>query len=86
MALKDLFVRRPSQDPERPEDAARRAARIPTPDLPSWAEQCIFEIGKNLQHYGRTNEDLALDNAEYAAQGLLAIIAEMKRRHVDWNV
>lgn len=83
MGLLDKIVKRPpAPKSELAEEAAKRASRIPTLDLPAWAEQCGFEVGRNLLIWGRESDRDALDLAQEAAEGQLALINEMKRRAV----
>lgn len=81
MALLDRLVKRPAQPKSvRAEEAAKRAARIPSVDLSAWAEQCGFEVGRWLMVWGRDSDRDALDMALEAAEGQVAVITEMKRR------
>jgi hypothetical protein len=80
MALLDHLVKR-SPRPSKREPAERRAAKIPTADLPSWAETCISETGRFLTKFEREGDLAALDEALYAAEGAVAVLNEVKRRY-----
>lgn len=58
----------------------KRISGLSTPDLVTWSENALFTIGKELTGWLRSNDDLLLDDAEMAAEALLEITRELKRR------
>lgn len=62
------------------EQRHRRLSRIATSDLPSWAEQCTFEIGRCLRLLATEPTPTLYEDALLASETLTAIIQEMQRR------
>jgi hypothetical protein len=58
----------------------KRVAGIGTNDLVMWAENALFVIGKELTHHQRDKNIEALYEMELAAEALLAITQELKKR------
>ena len=58
----------------------KRISGLSTPDLVAWSENALFTIGKELTGWLRSNDGLLLDDAEMAAEALLEITKELKRR------
>lgn len=63
-----------------PEKIQKRVANISTPDLVTWVEASLFEIGRTITHHQRDRNVDALDEMELASQALLAIVQELKKR------
>lgn len=65
-----------------PTKLQKRVATIGTTDLIIWAENALAQIGRNLAGRGTVNEE-RLYEAEIAADALVAVIAELKKRVHD---
>lgn len=65
-----------------PEKVARRVSRIPTPELTSWAEQSLNEIGRLVFAYQKTSEFGYLEEALTGAEALHAVVNELYVRSV----
>lgn len=64
------------------EQRKRRLSRVSTADLPSWAEQATFEIGRCLVRMREEVDPVIFDDAILASETLTAILYEMKSRAV----
>jgi hypothetical protein len=64
------------------EKVAKRISKIAMADLPSWAEQAIYETNRSLMAYDKDRNAAHLDDALLGAEALHAIVDEMKRRSV----
>jgi hypothetical protein len=58
----------------------RRVARVSTADLPSWTEQSLNSLGREMTQWRRTGADTHLREAEEAAEAVLALIRELRTR------
>lgn len=63
------------------EQRQRRLSKVATSDLPSWAEQCTFEIGRCLVRLAEDPDPVLFEDALLASETLTSIIAEMQKRH-----
>lgn len=59
---------------------ARRVARIPSRDLTVWADQSIYELGRLLGIYERTQTKEALKELLLGAEALHAVVDELSKR------
>lgn len=59
----------------------RRVEKIATPDLMLWSEQSIYELGRQMSAWQRTREPVYLQEAELAAEALLAVVREIRARN-----
>jgi hypothetical protein len=60
--------------------AAKRAAMLPTHDLVPWAETCLYEVGRNLTEFQRSQDPTALAEANQAVAVLGAVMGEINAR------
>jgi len=59
----------------------KRVAKLPTPDLVSWAEQALYGIGRSLSSWQRAPEQHEwLEEARMGAEALNAVMAEISSR------
>lgn len=65
-----------------PTKLQKRVAKIGTTDLIIWAENALAEIGRNLAGRGTLTEERIYE-AEIAAEALVAVIAELKKRELN---
>jgi hypothetical protein len=65
-----------------PEKIAKRVARISTGELPTWADQTLYEMGRLLGIYERTRTPEAAQELATSAEALHAIIEEINKRTV----
>lgn len=63
-----------------PEKVAKRIEKIPTADLPMWAEQALFELGRCLSAYEKTRDTAHLEDALTGVEAAHAVVNEMHRR------
>lgn len=63
-----------------PEKIARRVARISTYDLTTWADQSLYELGRLLTIYERTQTKEALKELVLGAEAFHAVIEELNKR------
>lgn len=76
MGLLDRFVER-SRDPSVSE---RRLRNIPTDDLALWLDNTVSQAGRAVRDYLTTGDLTHLDEAQFSAEALNAMIAELRRR------
>jgi hypothetical protein len=62
------------------EKIARRVSKIPTFDLLNWADQSLYELGRLLGIYQRTNTKEALKELVIGAEAFHAVIEEINKR------
>lgn len=72
--------RRKKWDKPFPEKIARRVARISTYDLTTWADQSLYELGRLLSIYERTQTKEALKELMLGAEAFHAVIEELNKR------
>ncbi len=58
----------------------KRVAGLPTNELASWASQTLFEIGRNVDRFARTQEGPYILQAKKDVEALAAVVDEMARR------
>jgi hypothetical protein len=58
----------------------KRIANLSTPELISWVESSLFVIGKEITHHQKTRNIESLYEMELAAEALLIIAQELKKR------
>jgi hypothetical protein len=58
----------------------KRVASISTPELVTWVETHLYIIGKETTAWLKTKEAFLLEDAESAAEVLVAIMKELKKR------
>ena len=66
-----------------PVQVARRAERMATHDLFSWADGCINAVGRSLSESQRAAPDEAkawIDNAHLEAVAAVALLEELRNR------
>jgi hypothetical protein len=63
-----------------PERIAKRVARIPTPDLTTWADQTLYEISRLLGIYERSRTPEAVKELVTSTEALHAVIEELNKR------
>lgn len=56
---------------------------LPAPDLCSWAETTLYDIGRALLDYQTDAEDVSLFEARLAADTLDSIISELMAREAQ---
>lgn len=71
---------KPVWDKPFPEKVAKRIDKIPTADLPMWAEQALFELGRCLSAYEKTRDSAHLADALTGVEAAHAVVNEMYRR------
>ena len=71
---------KPNWDKPFPEKILKRIEKIPTADLPMWAEQALFELGRCLSSYDKTRDAGHLGDALTGVEAAHAIVNEMHRR------
>lgn len=62
------------------ERARKRASRIATPDLVSWADQALFGLGHSVDTFRRSGDVASLTEALDGAVALRAVLEELVRR------
>lgn len=72
--------RRKKWDKPFPEKIARRVARISTYDLTTWADQSLYELGRLLSIYERTQTKEALKELMLGAEAFHAVVDELNKR------
>lgn len=75
-----MLRKRPAPEDRALQRARGRAARIPTPELLSWADQAIFGIGRHMDRYRRSGISEDLQEAVSGAAALYAVLSEVERR------
>lgn len=60
--------------------AAKRIASLPTTELATWVEQCLYRIGKDLVDYGHEGEKAYVLDALREAELTVEILSEFRRR------
>jgi hypothetical protein len=58
----------------------KRVASISTPELVTWVETHLYIIGKETTAWLKTKEAFFLEDAESAAEVLVVIMKELKKR------
>ena len=71
---------KPNWDKPFPEKILKRIEKIPTADLPMWAEQALFELGRCLSSYEKARDAAHLTDALAGVEAAHAIVNEMHRR------
>lgn len=80
MSLRSLFIKEPIPRPGKPRTLGR-IDRIPTHDLPMWADNCIYAIGRNLSDYAKDPSRLEmLDEAVEGSRALAQVLEAMRSR------
>ena len=71
-----------SKDWDKPfsEKVARRVAKIPTGELPLWADQSLYDLGRLISAYERSKEKAYLDELMLGAEAFHAVIHELNKR------
>jgi hypothetical protein len=64
------------------EKVAKRISKIAMADLPSWAEQAIYETNRSLMAYEKDKNKVHLEDALLGAEVIHAIVYEMNKRSV----
>lgn len=59
---------------------AARVAKIPTSDLPVWADQAINDAGRSLTAWRRRGERADLEEAILGAEALAEILRAIRER------
>lgn len=62
------------------EKASSRAQKSASPDLATWAEVSVSQMGHCLTEWRRTGDPAVLQEAEAAAVALYAVTRELSRR------
>jgi hypothetical protein len=62
------------------EKVANRIDKIPTADLPLWADQVLTELGRALSQYEKQKEKHILDELMMGAESFHAIVDALHRR------
>jgi len=76
-----LFVRADNGDPKDWRALERRIRSMRTDDLPSWAEQSLYAIGRNLIEYRKDpSRPEFLDEAVDGSRVVVRLIEEYRRR------
>jgi len=66
--------------PQQPTKLQKRIASISTPELITWVETHLYIIGKETTAWLKTKEAFLLVDAASAAETLVAIMDELKKR------
>lgn len=75
-----MISRKKQDGPQLPTKLMKRVEKISTPELITWSENSLFQIGKYLTHYLAENNSDMLEEAHMGAEALLAITHELKKR------
>ncbi len=62
------------------EKIAKRVSRISTYDLTNWADQSLYELGRLLSIYERTQTKEAMQELVVGAEAFHAVIEELNKR------
>lgn len=60
----------------------RRIQRIPSAELGGWADQTLFSLNRMMASWAHNRDPLLLDEASDAANVLVALLDEMRKRNV----
>ena len=76
-----MFLQR-NKDWNKPfsEKVAKRIDKIPTADLPMWADQVLTELGRALSQYEKQKEAHLLEELVMGAESFHAIVDAIHRR------
>jgi hypothetical protein len=62
------------------ETVSRRAARLPSEDLVSWAETTVTAVGRSFGDWQREGKQEGLDEARLSVAALAVVLDELNRR------
>lgn len=82
MTLRSLFIKHvQTDDPKTWAVLERRVQGLPSHELPGWANQCLYAIGRNLSEYAKDPSRLDyMDEAVEGSRALLRLLEELQRR------
>ena len=66
-----------------PTKMEKRIGTLSNHDLIAWTENALYIIGKEITHYQRDRNPIALEEMELGAEALLGIVKELKKRAVN---
>lgn len=58
----------------------KRVAKIPSQDLAAWVTTSLFEIGRNVERWSRTQDRPYILQAQEDVEALAAVLDEIARR------
>jgi len=62
------------------EKIAKRVSRIPTGELIMWIDQSLYDLGRCVNSYEKSKDQLYLDEALLGAEAVHAIVSEIHTR------
>jgi hypothetical protein len=77
------FLSRQNKNWNKPfsEKISKRVSKIPIAELEQYADQSLYDIGRNLSAYGRGKNKEYLEEALLASEVLHAIVDEIYKRN-----
>lgn len=75
-----VWARKRTERREAPAALAKRIAIVPTPEITPWIESSLYHIGKGLLDYGRDPNPDLLEEALGAAEVVVELLQEYRRR------